>query len=238
MAGLIRRGPTGFRKVRPARPSKLKSGQPPLTRNRRRRRALAGTSPPRCTNGVSGKPESGKAHGSTDRRRIDRRLEMAGTDGSMPRRRATASTQSAAQSRVLKESGSHWFGGRYPDENQSGRLRRCQRHVGLRRGNAHGTVRPEQSCEGRNPMSGAGWRAIIDVPATPARRRKIARAETGTSGITMHRRGECLKGLHDPTPRATANATDRVATPKRAIDCIAAQDVRRKTARTNGRALA
>lgn len=36
-AGVIRRGPTGFRHDRPARPSKLKSGEPP-----QRDRATAG----------------------------------------------------------------------------------------------------------------------------------------------------------------------------------------------------
>jgi hypothetical protein len=50
-------------------------------------------------------------------------------------------------------------------------------------------------------------------PARPARRRKIARAETGTPGYNRHCRGECLTGLGDPAPEATADASDRVMTP-------------------------
>jgi hypothetical protein len=60
--------------------------------------------------------------------------------------------------------------------------------------NAGGTVRPEKSCEGPNPMSGAGWRATIQRPPSRPGGEKIARAETGTPGANDHS-GECLKDL-------------------------------------------
>lgn len=133
--------------------------------------------------GVSGRPERGKAQGSTDRRRIDRRLEMAGTDGSKPRRRTAVAIQSAARSRV-RESGS--VRRPIPRRKLIGAVETAVNdRWASAANNADGTVRPEQSCEGSNPMSGAGWRATIQCPPRRPGGKQIARAETGTPGRTQ-----------------------------------------------------
>jgi len=93
-------------------------------------------SPPRCTHPCPADPREAKPKAAQSAAKLRPAAEMAGTDGSKPRRRTRTPNQSAAQmSMTLRV----WFGscaicGRYSDENQSGRLGSGERHVGLRRG--------------------------------------------------------------------------------------------------------
>jgi hypothetical protein len=218
-AGLISRGPTGFRKDRPSRPPKLKSGEPPQRDRATADERVRGRARHAAPLGVPSRPERGKAQGSTDRRR-NRPAAGDGWHGRVNAQKANAFAikigREESRSRVRFESGSSLvrFGGQYPDENQSGRLRRKVNDTWASvADNADGTVRPEQSCEGSNPKSGAGWRANHSAPATPARRRKIARAETGTPGTRKALPWRMSHGLCDPALRATVDAPDCVRTP-------------------------
>jgi len=132
-------------------------------RNRRRPMSVAGTSPPRCTHGLSGRPERGKAQGSTvfAESTGDKRLARTGQS---PEGEQRAHPHRPRNVESLQRV---WFGPAAGAPTKINRGGWCSTPTTC--GHPSRRTRTElsgrsKSCEGRNPMSGAGSRAKKTCP--------------------------------------------------------------------------
>jgi len=212
---LIHCGPTGSAPDRPARPPKLKSGEPLLTKVRRRPMSVCGTrlaTLHKWSVRQTRERQSPRQHSPPPHR-------PAAGDGWHGRVNAQKARPGTIQSAARKRRGSReslvWIGSvRRPVPRrkligaiESERTTRgppprkrgwnCPAGAKLRRAKSHERCRP------------AGHPT---APATPARRRKTGRAETGTPGPNASP-WRMSQGIGDPTLRATADALDGVLTP-------------------------